>query len=134
KNIQGEFRMTSRGSILIGGESGDPAVILDKPDESPLVKAINHRGGLEMPPKTKLPADEIEILTKWVKSGLPWTPGNDGPIIKPKKKNEITAEERAYWAYQPIKSLGPPTVKGNNWVKNPIDARVMHRLQQKGHL
>ena len=27
-----------------------------------------------MPPAGKLPADEIAILTRWVKEGLPWSP------------------------------------------------------------
>ena len=48
-----------------------PAVVSGKPSESLLIDAINY-GDFEMPPKTKLPAGEIAILTKWVEMGAPW--------------------------------------------------------------
>ena len=41
-----------------------------KPDESLLIKAVNHLDDLEMPPKKKqLPREQIADLTLWIKSG-----------------------------------------------------------------
>ena len=70
--IRGGFRLDSREAILRGGDLG-PAATPGDPSHSLLVKAINF-DELEMPPAGKLPAREIEILTRWVKEGLPWSP------------------------------------------------------------
>ena len=67
--LRGELFLGSRAGILRGGESG-PAVNLKEPDSSRLLDAINYRT-FEMPPKKKLPKGQIDILTKWVKMGIP---------------------------------------------------------------
>src|SRR5262245_24572157 len=55
--IKGNLRLTSRDDILKGGANG-PAVLLEKPEESRILDAINYRD-LEMPPKGKLPQAQI---------------------------------------------------------------------------
>ncbi len=72
--IKGNFRLDSREGILRGGDLG-PAVTLDRPEESLLLQAIRYEG-LEMPPSGKLPAAEVDVLTRWVKEGLVW-PANE---------------------------------------------------------
>src|SRR5262249_33599756 len=72
--LRGGLRLTSRESLLKGGDSG-PAVTLDKPELSRLLHAINYKNGLEMLPDGKLPQEKIDVLTRWVKAGVPWTPG-----------------------------------------------------------
>src|SRR4051812_38103866 len=72
EKVKGELRLNSREAVLKGGESG-PAVDLAKPAESRLLKAINYANGLEMPPSGKLSDKEIDVLTRWVKAGLPWS-------------------------------------------------------------
>src|SRR6266542_1684771 len=56
-----------------GGEKKDsgPAVALEKPDDSLLLQAVNHQDR-KMPPKGKLAQAQIDILTRWVKMGVPW--------------------------------------------------------------
>ena len=49
---------------------------IDDPPASLLLEAINYES-YEMPPAGKLPAEQIEILTRWVKKGLPWTAGEE---------------------------------------------------------
>src|SRR5262245_39731993 len=49
KKARGKLWLDSRAAILKGGELG-PAVTFDKIEESPLLKAIHHKDGLEMPP------------------------------------------------------------------------------------
>ena len=48
---------------------------LDKPNESNLLKAINYKDDLEMPPTGKLTSKDIDILTRWVKMGAPFPAG-----------------------------------------------------------
>ena len=68
---KGKLRLDSRASILAGGATG-PAVVPGKPEESLLVDAINYGETYQMPPKSKLPDEEIATLTRWVKLGAPW--------------------------------------------------------------
>src|SRR5262245_66691155 len=53
KKVKGDLRLTTRESILKGGENG-PAVSLQEPDKSLLIEAIHYRDR-KMPPKGKLP-------------------------------------------------------------------------------
>src|SRR5436309_10128502 len=53
KKTRGGLRLTERQRLLEGGERG-PAVVPGKPAESLLIKAVEHRGSLKMPPTGKL--------------------------------------------------------------------------------
>ena len=131
KKIQGKLKLTSRESVLAGGESG-PAVSLESPDESLLLEAINW-ASFEMPPKGKLPLAQIETLTKWVKMGLPWPEGERGNLIQhgPPVVDEAA---RNFWAFRPVSRPAVPTVNNASWVRNPIDAFILAKLEEKGLL
>jgi hypothetical protein len=67
----GGLKLTSRESLLAGGESG-PAAVAGNPAESLIIAAVNY-DGLEMPPDDKrLSPAEIARLTRWVERELPW--------------------------------------------------------------
>lgn len=132
KKVRGGLRLDSRSAILKGGDLG-PAVRLDKIETSPLLKAIHFKDNLEMPPAGKLPAAKIAILERWVREGLPFAPGKEEVVKSPEhKKHEITAEDRNWWAYRPLKRPAVPTVKNTAWLRSPIDAFVLSRLEEKG--
>lgn len=38
--------------------------------------------------------------------------------------------ETDYWAYQPVELPALPTVKNSDWIKNPIDAFILSRLEK----
>jgi len=129
---QGELRLTSRAAVLKGGGSG-PAVTLQKPAESMLLSAVNY-DGLKMPPQGKLPAKQIEVLTRWVAMGLPWATG-DQASLEPKGHTgppKVTPETMKFWSFQPVRRPAPPKVKNAKWVSNPIDAFVLTRLEKEG--
>ena len=42
------------------------------PRKACLVDAINYGENYQMPPKSKLPPEEIATLTEWVQRGAPW--------------------------------------------------------------
>ena len=97
----GGVRLDSRAAILRGGESG-PVVTPGKPDESLLIEAIRYRS-VEMPPKGKLPDDQIAKLTRWVEMGLPWPDGDEKAEPAPRGKAfEITAPSGQFWSFQPV--------------------------------
>jgi hypothetical protein len=129
--VRGGLRLTSRENVLNGGDSG-PAVALDKPETSRLLQAINYRDGLEMPPDGKLPQAKIDVLTRWVKAGVPWTPSAKTAETAKPKGGEVTAEARNYWAYRPVHRPDVPTVKDVKWVRNPIDAFILAKLEAAG--
>lgn len=133
EKIRGGLRMTSRAALLKGGDQG-AAVSLETPAESLLIQAINY-DGLEMPPSGKLPKGEIEILTRWVESGLPWTPGTgkeEAEQTPAAPARPTLAESKNYWAYRPLERPAIPPVSDSPFVRNPIDAFILAKLESKG--
>jgi mono/diheme cytochrome c family protein len=129
---RGGFSLADRVGLLKGGDLG-PAVVLDRPDDSLLLKAINHREDLAMPPSpaAKLSPKEIDILTRWVKAGAPGLPEKVAASAANVGRH-ITDEDRSYWAYQAPKRPQVPTVKHNDVVRNPVDAFILAGLEAKG--
>jgi mono/diheme cytochrome c family protein len=132
EKIKGGLDLTTRKAVLEGGESG-AVVDLAKPAESQLLKAIHYKDdNHKMPPKGKMPDKDIATIEKWVKDGLPVTADRLGDIAKVTPKGGVVTEEaKKYWAYQPVKRPAPPDVKGKEWVKSPIDAFVLAKLEAK---
>jgi hypothetical protein len=128
------LRLDSRQAILKGGELG-PAVTLDHPEESPLLQAIRYEGP-EMPPSGKLPESEIEVLTRWVKEGLVW-PQEAGALGAWKNRVPASGEPKpsadvGAWPYQEVRRLALPPVGNRTWVRNPIDAFLLAKLETAG--
>jgi hypothetical protein len=44
----------------------------------------------------------------------------------------ISEKDRQHWAFQPVKSPAIPVVKNSAWVRNPIDAFILAKLEAKG--
>jgi mono/diheme cytochrome c family protein len=69
--IRGGLEVTSRASLLKGGEHG-PAVVPGAPDKSLLIRVVRYNGKVRMPPRGKLDERQIADLVDWVKRGAPW--------------------------------------------------------------
>ena len=69
----GGLTMTSREALLRGGKSG-PAMVPGKPEESLIVRAIEHVDDrMKMPMgAAKMSDGEIALLSDWVKQGAVW--------------------------------------------------------------
>jgi hypothetical protein len=127
--LKGKFSVASRAAILKGGDSG-PGVSLTKPASSLLLEAIGYADeDLQMPPKEKLPKHELDILNQWVKMGSPWPTGTK---LSTAAIEAAEAAAKNWWAYQPIKRHPAPTVRNKSWVKNPIDAFILAKLETAG--
>ena len=132
KEIRGELRLTSRKRVLAGGESGE-VVSLDDPSESLLLNAISYDDAdYQMPPAGRLSQKHIDILSRWVKMGLPWTPGDECPVIEAHGPPEVNDETRAFWSFQPVVRPKAPTVGNAAWVASPIDAFILSKLESEG--
>jgi mono/diheme cytochrome c family protein len=130
---RGGLDLTSRRRLLEGGDSG-PAVDLKSPGGSLLLEAINYES-YEMPPSGKLTEEQIRLLTRWVKMGAPWPPVTTSQPTHSDEDKEavapaITEEARAHWAFQPVVRPAVPDVGGHEWVRSPIDAFVLARLEK----
>src|SRR5207248_2599119 len=129
---KGGLRLDSRAAALKGGETG-AAVVPGKPKESLLVDAINYGELYQMPPKAKLPAEEIAALTNWVEMGAPWP--NDPPeVARSGSTSEFNLAQRKaeHWCWQPIKPPASPAVKNEAWVCEPLDRFILAKLEEKG--
>ena len=133
---KGDLRLDHIDHIRAGGSHYGPAVVAGPPEKSPLILAVSYTDSdLEMPPEEKLSSAEIDLLKKWVKMGAPWPEGevaDKGPY----KPGVISAEERAWWAFQPLKKVTPPPLSesaamAKPWV-NEIDLFVRDRLLKEG--
>jgi hypothetical protein len=100
----GGLRLDGKERILRGGQSG-PAAIAGKPEQSLLIKAVQHEGSVKMPVGgAKLSAAEITALQDWVRNGLAW-PAETANSAKPGAGDPGFYEKvkREHWAYQPIR-------------------------------
>src|SRR5207249_1506410 len=115
-----------RRFIVKGGSSG-PAIVPHHSRSSSLVERLK-KG--EMPPtEKKVPAEQIAVIERWIAAGAPTLrdePEKLAPGI------HITAEERAYWFFQPLRHSAPPTFTAADRVRTPIDAFVLAKLREKG--
>ena len=129
---KGGLRVDSLAALLAGGESG-PALTPGRPDESLLVTAVRYTDDeLRMPPKQRLPADKVQVIEAWVRSGAVW-PGAAPRELKLHTRERIGDADRAYWAYQPLRDAPPPEpINAGPWSDHPIDRFLMARLQEAG--
>ena len=141
---KGGLRLDARDSMLKGGESG-PVVVPGKPEESPLIEAIRYEGDVQMPPKGKLKAEEIAVLTDWVKRGAPWpsprpdlAPRAVATALKPEHAEGspatfvVTEKARSFWSLRPIGDPALPPVRDQAWPESPIDRFVLAKLEANG--
>ena len=128
KKQEGGLRLDSRSDLLKGGDNG-AAVEPGKPDESLLVEVIGYAGDIKMPPKGKLPAEQVAALKEWVKRGVPWPAEKAGG--KP-ADFDLAARKAKQWAFQPVRPQAPPAVKNAEWPRAAIDYFILARLEASG--
>jgi cytochrome c553 len=127
---KGGLRLTSLDALRRGGDSGS-AIVAGKPEESLLIEAVSHRGDIKMPPKQRLADDQIADLTKWIEIGAPWP--DDKPDAKPETAPfDNSAEQRAFWSFQPVHEPIVPPVENEAWPAGAIDRFILARLEAAG--
>ncbi|MDF2440452.1 MAG: hypothetical protein JWN98_1436, partial [Abditibacteriota bacterium] len=91
----------------------DPVIVAGQSAHSELIKRITSTDADDvMPPPDshrKLTAQQITALKRWIDEGAKWG---------------------QHWAFEAPRRPAVPKVKNARWVKNPIDAFVLARLQE----
>ena len=115
------LRLDQRFRMLRGGDSGLSAVVPGKPKKSYLIEVINHVDKeMAMPPdEDKLPANEIDLLTKWIQEGAIW----------PGQMEAVAEEKSGHWSFQPVVRPAVPQLEKNT-SHNPIDAFLLRKLDE----
>jgi hypothetical protein len=127
----GGLRLDDRQRVRQGGDTG-PALVEGQPDASLMIQAVRYTNpDLQMPPSGRLPDDQIAALERWVASGAfdPREPITDAP--SPVTGMSIDAG-RSFWSMVPLSEPAIPTVLQTDWVRNPIDAFVLSKLESRG--
>ena len=121
---KGGLDLTKRAETFKRGKSG-PGIVPKDLAKSVLWQRVEAG---EMPPKKPLPEKEKAILKAWIASGAAW--GTD-----PIDPFRVTTSKRAgydWWSLQPVKRPPLPSVKQQDWPRNPIDHFVRAKLEAEG--
>jgi mono/diheme cytochrome c family protein len=125
KSEESGFRLDARERALAGGDYG-PAIVKGKSDKSPLAMRIAGLGDDErMPPEgggKPLSAEQIALVRAWIDQGADW-PDADNAATKRAGSD--------HWSFQPIVRPPQPEVRDRTWVRNPIDAFILSRLEHE---
>lgn len=119
---KGKLRLDTADAMRRGG-AGGAAVVAGQPDKSLLIERITSADDSErMPPEGKpLTPGQIAMLRKWIQQGAKAPAGE-----------KAESDPRQHWAFKPPIRPTPPAVKNAAWVRNPIDAFVAARHEEKG--
>ncbi|MEY5026463.1 MAG: hypothetical protein RLZZ244_1991 [Verrucomicrobiota bacterium] len=122
--VKAGLNLDNRASLLKGGESG---VVLTpgEPDKSTFIHAVEWRSDLQMPPKKRLSAEQVQALREWVSLGLP--DPRTGPALAGKNL-------KAHWAFQPVQMPEVPAPKNALWCKTPVDRFILAAQESAGLL
>jgi len=119
------LRADTGAALLKGGDRG-PAIVPGKSEESLLVEAVTgssenvERMPVDKPPLSK---QQIALIKRWIDEGAKHPQGDEPTTASLKSK---------HWSFQPIRRPKPPAVKNAQWIRNPIDAFVLARLEKEG--
>jgi mono/diheme cytochrome c family protein len=122
KKLKGNLYLDSKAGWEKGGDSGAPAIVPGRPEESLLIRTVQHlEEDLEMPPKKpKLPDAVIADLVTWVKMGAP--DPRDGAKIEAKRG------DKSWWSLQPLRDLKSQI---SNLKSSAIDDFITAKLAEK---
>ncbi len=125
---KGDLDLRLRRFIVKGGESG-AAIVPGRADQSLLLKKM--KAGKMPPTEKKVPAEQIAVIEKWIAQGA--VALRDEPATLP-PGIDITPQERAHWAFQPLRRPEPPALPPAEKAATPIDAFILAKLRERGQL
>src|SRR5215510_7783638 len=127
KKAMGRLRLDDKESALKGGLSG-AVIIPGDSKQSLLMKRILGEGDVARMPMggDPLMPTQIALIRRWIDQGANWS--GDDQSAPPESQSAI----KRHWAY--VKPVRPalPRVKNQSWVRNPIDAFILARLEKEG--
>jgi hypothetical protein len=123
KKQEAQFRLDVKESALKGGDLG-PAILPGHSADSLLIQAVaGLKSDLVMPKRgERLSATQIAVLRAWIDQGAIW----------PDSASAAGSDGRDHWAFKKPVRPPVPSTKNKKWVRNPIDAFVLARLEKDG--
>ncbi|MFO0953169.1 MAG: DUF1549 domain-containing protein [Isosphaeraceae bacterium] len=125
---KGGLRLDRKAEALAGGGSGRALT----PGDSANSLLVEYVSGVDptmvMPPMgPRLTAQEVGRLRAWIDRGAAWS----------EKAAEISnapsgASRSDHWSFQPVRRPEVPSIRGKEWVRNPVDAFILARLEREG--
>ncbi|PYV07082.1 MAG: hypothetical protein DMG10_00140 [Acidobacteria bacterium] len=109
------FSVSSSESIIAGGNKYGRAVVEGHPDQSVLIRILRGEIQPKMPLGKSLPEADLARIEEWILR------------LPPSAK---AAEWR--WPFEKPVKREPPPVRNSAWVKNPIDAFILSKLEEQG--
>ena len=112
----GELDLSTARGVRFGGTSG-PLFDPSAPENSLIIRRLRGLDGLpQMPFGFKpLESEQIEMLEEWIREG--------GPTVG--------IDPTTHWAFTPPVRPPIPEVSDKGWIRNPIDAFVLSRLDEE---
>jgi hypothetical protein len=136
--VRSGLRLTSLEGWQRGGEMG---AIVDlerfaEPSRHRVLAALGYADEqLQMPPRGKLAEADVAILERWIAAGMPWSEVDDYGVPPEEESHGATPDPLRGWSYRELPRLDAievPDVANAAWVKDPLDAFVLARLEAAG--
>src|SRR4051812_47037268 len=109
------LRLDRFDDAILPRKDSQPAIVPGKPETSALISRINAADPDDIMPPTKthkvLSAQQKDFLKQWIVSGAKYQP---------------------HWSFIPPPRAKLPEIKNRRWVRNPIDAFILARLEKEG--
>jgi hypothetical protein len=121
------LRFDRRADALRGGYSGEvirPGNAAGSRLYQLVTAGITVEGKrISMPPNASLTAGEKDLIRRWIDEGANWpdVPETSAPSSRPRP-----------WSFEPVRRPAIPLVRRREWVRNPVDAFVLARLDAAG--
>lgn len=119
------LRLDQKQAALTGGYSG-PVIVPGNSAGSKLIDRVTGaKGVMIMPPAGKpLTPAEVAILRAWIDQGVQWPDS-------PQTSSTAPARKSTHWAFQPVRLPAVPQPRQSAWVKNPVDAFILAKLESE---
>jgi hypothetical protein len=133
-NRMANLDLTNRSGMLKGGQHG-AAVVPGDSAASPLYRHVAGQEQPRMPLGGKLSEEEIAALKIWIDNGAEWDPNATvearAPADAQAAEKKLTDAQRKFWAFQKVVRPPVPSVQAAAWVRTPIDAFILSKLEEK---
>ena len=122
------LRLDEKEAALQGGYSGR-VIVPGISTQSRLIQRVaSTNDDFRMPPiGPRLTAEEIATLTSWIDQGAKWS--ENPPVVT---QEVAPSKQEQHWSFHPVRRPTAPRVRRQAWVRNPIDAFVLAKLESEG--
>jgi hypothetical protein len=129
-STMGDLDLRTRAGMLKGGKHG-PAIVPGNARSSGLYGHLTGAIQPQMPFGGRATTEQITVLKDWIEGGALWdSPATLTSTAGPAEQ-KFSERQRRYWAFQPATKTAVPSVRTGNWVRTPVDAFVLAKLEQK---